>query len=247
MAEPGEKSLKRADGDIAPQGYDEAKEEFDFIQLRDGRQLTRDDKVEKKLDELIDATGEAEVKFPDDFPDKDVKSELESMKETQKDMMDAIKNTNETLENVIKDGSVNTQLTGSIVEDDRLKVENKRIIDFTEKGINIDPGMNYIKQMDVENVNLICSFVTYTDGVLKNPGEDFEVKIKISNKSSGSMTSADSPTVSQTIEMESTGKYDRGFTSKDKTRIYGKRVRLTLVNKTDEDLKDIYLWIGQVD
>lgn len=78
----------------------------------------QDKNVADKLDDLKEVTeGNKPVDFPDDYPDSAVKSELESMKATQKDMMDAIKKTNETLQEVIKDGSVNTQLNGSNMED----------------------------------------------------------------------------------------------------------------------------------
>lgn len=153
-----DETLPKADGQPAPAVWDDNKKEWSVPEGRDGRQLVRDDSVERQLKELNDTvkgsdgdTKKVEVDFPDNFPDKDVKSELESIKETQSDIIDALKETNDTLQ-----GTLDTKLTGSLVEKE---------LDIDSNELNKDSYLKFT--IDMVKAYYRLSVVTEEDSTLE--------------------------------------------------------------------------------
>lgn len=110
MAEDwADKSLKRADGETAPQGYDENKGDdgdWDVILLRDGRQLVRDDSVERELKDIKnkmgdDSGGTSKVR-PVNGNDDSLFTEDHKGKVQDKDVKDQLKKVNDKLDELIK-------------------------------------------------------------------------------------------------------------------------------------------------
>lgn len=154
-----DKDLPRAQRNIAPAVYDENKEEWVVVLGRDGRQFVRDDSVERQLKELNETMGGNM-----DVSDKDVKAELQSIKDTQGQIINALKQTNEALK-----GTINTQLTGSYVEDGLPVKSVDRFKEITILDGETIPANTSVISRNVETGQSFRVLVKVFDG--KNPEE----------------------------------------------------------------------------
>lgn len=164
---------------------------------------------------------------PDDYPDKDAKEELESIKETQSDIIKALKETNDMFNDVIKDGRLqsDTKLSGSNVEiADRvlgykIDSENKTYPIYT-------------------NANKYRRFL-----LVIGADEEHDYEVKVTHTTSESESYSSSVLYEVDFEEEATKTDGRRMYTAEPIIILADLVRIRVINNDTKDHRyDIHLW-----